>query len=45
LQKDIEALESVQKRASKQIPEFRHLTYERRLEILGLTTLKLRRDI
>jgi hypothetical protein len=45
LQKDTEAhTESVQKRATKQIPELRHLTNERRLEILGLTTLKLRRD-
>ena len=36
-------MERVQQRATKLIPELRHLSYEDRLETLGLTTLKTRR--
>ena len=41
--KDINELEKVQRRATKMIPELRHLAYEERLEILDLTTLEVRR--
>ncbi|XP_065640464.1 uncharacterized protein LOC136073043 [Hydra vulgaris] len=41
--KDINELEKVQRRATKMIPELRHLEYKQRLEILGLTTLETRR--
>ncbi|XP_065640553.1 uncharacterized protein LOC136073114 [Hydra vulgaris] len=41
--KDINELEKVQRRATKMIPELRHLEYKKRLEILGLTTLETRR--
>src|SRR5215469_16679454 len=40
LQKDINVLERVQKRATKMIPECRGLSYEERLNICGLTTLR-----
>ena len=42
-EKDKFVLEQVQHRATKLIPEVRHLCYESRLRILGLTTLALRR--
>ena len=40
---DIEALEKVQKRATKLITSFKHKSYEERLRILNLPTLKFRR--
>ena len=43
LRKDIIELEKVQKRATKRIPELKGLSYERRLDRLGLTTLEERR--
>ena len=36
-------LESIQKRATKMIPELRDLSYEERLKECGLTTLQTRR--
>ena len=44
LQKDIIKLENVQKKATKMVPFLRTLPYERRLSVLGLTTLKERRN-
>ena len=41
--KDIETLESMQRRATKMIPELRDLSYEERLKECGLTTLETRR--
>jgi hypothetical protein len=41
--KDIEVLEKVQRRMTRLLPEFRHLTYEERLQKFHLTTLKTRR--
>ena len=41
--KDIDLLEKVQRRATKQIPGFRELSYEERLRKLGLYTLAYRR--
>ena len=41
--KDIEALEAVQRRVTRMIPELRHLPYENRLRRLGLPTLVYRR--
>ena len=41
--KDINELEKVQRRATKMIPELRHLDYENRLKALDLTTLEVRR--
>ena len=43
LKKDIDRLERVQARATKLIPEIRHMSYENRLKILGMHTLKSRR--
>ena len=40
---NIEALERIQRRASKIPTEMRHLPYEERLKIWGLTTLEERR--
>ena len=42
--KDIEALELVQRKATKLVKEFKHLDYLERLEKLGLTTLEERRN-
>lgn len=44
LRKDIEILESVQRRATRMINECRRLSYEERLEVCGLTTLEKRRE-
>ena len=41
--KDIDTLESIQRRATKMIPELRDLSYEERLKECGLTTLETRR--
>ena len=41
--KYIEALESVQKRATKTVPALKHMTYEERLRVLNLPTLVYRR--
>ena len=41
--KDIDALERIQRRATKMIPELRDLSYEERLKECGLTTLETRR--
>ena len=43
LVKDIIKLERVQTRATKLIPELKQLSYEERLEKLGMPTLKARR--
>ena len=42
-QKHIDLLEGVQKRATKIVPELRNMTYNKRLERLGLTSLEDRR--
>ncbi len=44
LKKDIELLETVQHRATKLVPQTRFLAYEKRLEILSLSTLSERRE-
>jgi len=41
--KDIEAIQRVQKRATKQINQIRHLSYSDRLKKLNLPTLRYRR--
>ncbi len=41
--KDINRLEKIQARATKLIPEIRHLSYENRLQALGMSILKARR--
>ena len=43
LVKDIELLESVQRRATRMSPSLKGLTYSQRLEALNLTTLETRR--
>ena len=43
LTKDINALEKIQRRATKMIPKLRHLSYEDRMETLGITSLEKRR--
>ena len=43
LVKDIEAVENVQRRASKLVPALKNLIYEERLHKLGLPTLAYRR--
>ena len=42
-QGDIKLVEGVPRRATKIVPELKHLSYEERLERLGLTTLRERR--
>ena len=42
-QKDIDLLESIQRRMSRIIPELRHLDYPGRLRIIKITTLETRR--
>jgi ribonuclease P/MRP protein subunit RPP40 len=42
---NISKLENVQRRATKLAPAIRNLSYEKRLEIMGLTTLEERREI
>jgi hypothetical protein len=41
---DIFTLEQVQRRATKLVPQLKNLPYEKRLELIGLTTLKERRE-
>jgi hypothetical protein len=43
LKSDIALLERVQKRATKTISSIKHFYYKKRLQVLGLTTLKERR--
>ena len=43
LQGDIDMLEKVQRRATRSIPMLSKLSYESRLEKMGITTLKVRR--
>ena len=48
LQQDIDSIEDVQRRATRQHPGFRDLDYEQRLRLLGLPSLtfrRLRRDM
>ena len=44
LKKDIDIIEKVQHRATKMIPECRHLSYEHRLKNTGLCSLEKRRE-
>ena len=43
MKKDIEALEKVQKRATKILPQLKHITYSDRLKACKLPTLHYRR--
>ena len=43
LKKHIQAIENVQRRATKLVPEIKTLSYEQRLSHLGLATLAYRR--
>ena len=43
LRVDVNMLEKVERRFTKQIPEIKHLEYFKRLEMLNLTTLETRR--
>ena len=43
LKKDINSIESVQRRATKSVPECKHLNYEDRLKLIQLPTLEYRR--
>ena len=43
LKRDIEELEKVQRRATKQLPATKNMTYEERLRLLKLPTLRFRR--
>lgn len=44
LKKHMDAIERVQRRATKLVPEIKHLSYNDRLRALDLPTLKFRRD-
>ena len=44
MKKDILVFEKVQKRATKLVKSLKHLSYEKRLEKLGITTLSKRRE-
>lgn len=44
LKKDIEAIENVQRRATKLLPQMKELSYEERLRVLNLPTLTYRRS-
>ena len=44
MKKDIEKIEKVQRRATKLISECSNLSYEDRLEFIGLSTLEARRN-
>ena len=43
IRKDIECIEKVQRRATKLVQGFKHKSYEKRLVLLGITTLEKRR--
>ena len=43
LRKDINAMERIQRRATKMVPQLRHLTYENRMKSLGIISLENRR--
>ena len=43
LRKDINALEKIQRRATKMVPKLRHLSYEDRMKNLGIISLETRR--
>ena len=44
LKKDQDAIERIQRRATKLVPELRNLSYSERLKALNLPTLKFRRE-
>jgi ribonuclease P/MRP protein subunit RPP40 len=43
LQKDIDLIEGVQRRATKLVVEMKEMSYEERLKFLDMTTLETRR--